>query len=93
MDSKEISWIAQLARLEIPPDDLPLLSEQLTRILAFVEQMNAVDTSDVEPLAHPLDLAARLRPDEVTEKPDRDAYQAAAPRVKDGFYLVPRVIE
>jgi aspartyl-tRNA(Asn)/glutamyl-tRNA(Gln) amidotransferase subunit C len=93
MDSKEIGWIAQLARLEIPPGDVRTLGDQLTRILAFVEQMNTVDTINVAPLAHPLDLAARLRADEVTEVPDRDTYQSAAPRVKDGYYLVPRVIE
>ncbi len=55
--------------------------------------MNDVDTTDVEPMAHPQDLVARLRPDRVTESDNRDAFQRNAPRTEDGLYLVPQVIE
>ncbi len=68
-------------------------AEELSRILAFVEQMQEVDSSDTTPMAHPLDLAQRLRADEVTESDQRDHFQQVAPAVERGLYLVPRVIE
>jgi len=65
----------------------------LTDILAFVEQLNSVDTTGVEPLAHPLDATQRLRPDEVTETNNRENFQKVAPETESGLYLVPQVIE
>jgi aspartyl-tRNA(Asn)/glutamyl-tRNA(Gln) amidotransferase subunit C len=93
MEVEQIRWVAHLARLGIPDDELPRFREELTRILNFVDQMRAVDTTQIEPLAHPLDLPARLRADEVTEEPDRAANQATAAEHRDGYYLVPQVIE
>ena len=61
--------------------------------MQFVEQMNTVDTSGVVPMAHPLDAHQRLRPDEVTETDQRELFQAGAPLVEAGLYLVPKVIE
>lgn len=93
ISADDVTSIARLARLEIDPADIPGYAAQLSRILELVEQMNSVPTDGVEPMAHPLDLAARLRPDEVTEHDQREAFQALAPEVEAGLYLVPRVIE
>jgi len=65
----------------------------LSRILGLIEQMNAVDTAGIEPMAHPSDTALRLREDVVKEKNQRDQFQAGAPATEAGLYLVPRVIE
>ena len=67
--------------------------KKLSRIVDFVDQLQAAGTDDVLPMAHPLDLSQRLRPDVVTGEIDRDAYQENAAAVRDGFYLVPKVIE
>lgn len=93
LDSDEVLKIAHLARLAIDEADVPGYARNLSDILAFVEQLNAVDTSGVEPLAHPLDSRQRLRADEVSETNQRDVFQAAAPAVEAGLYLVPKVIE
>ena len=93
ISNDEVTAMARLARLAIEPDDIPGYAEQLSGILAFVARMNEVDTQGVEPLAHPLDLSARLRPDQVTESDQRDLFQSIAPEVERGLYLVPKVIE
>lgn len=93
VSADDVRAIARLARLAIAEADIPGYANQLSSILAMVEQMSAVDTSAVEPMAHPLDLSARLRPDVVTETNQREACQAGAPQVERGLYLVPKVIE
>jgi aspartyl-tRNA(Asn)/glutamyl-tRNA(Gln) amidotransferase subunit C len=89
----DVQRIARLARLEIGTADLPRYAHELSAILAFVEQMGAVDTATVAPMAHPLDAVQRLREDLVTEGDQRAAFQAVAPQVERGLYLVPKVIE
>jgi len=89
----DVKKIAHLARLSISDDDIPSYEKELSNILGLVEQMNAVDTSDVDPMAHPLDMAQRLRDDVVTEENHRDEYQSVAPSVEKGLFLVPQVIE
>lgn len=89
----EVRAMARLARVAIEPDDMAGYAAQLSGILAFVARMDEVDTSAVEPLAHPLDLIARLRPDQVTEGNQRELFQSLAPEVERGLYLVPKVIE
>ena len=93
IDKTGISKIAWLARLAIADEDIPGYARDLSRILALVEQMNNVETRDCAPLAHPLEIGARLREDEITEENQRDKFQACAPTVDQGLYLVPRVIE
>ena len=93
LDADEIRKIAHLARLGINADDIPEYSRNLSDILAFVEQLNAVDTTGVEPLAHPLEATQRLRADEVIESDNRDNFQKVAPETEAGLYLVPQVIE
>ena len=87
---RDIAW---LARLTIEDEAMPGYAQDMADILALVEQMQAVDTSAVEPLAHPLELVAQLRADRVNETDQRDDFQAAAPLAKDGYYIVPRVVE
>lgn len=88
-----IKGIARLARIAIDDADIERYAEQLSQILSYIEAMNEVDTRDVEPLAHAVDAVASARQDLVTERIDREALQAGAPRVQEGYYLVPRVIE
>ena len=93
ISTQEVSAIAKLARLAIAPEDIPGYAEQLSGILALVARMDEIDTTAVLPLAHPLDLSARLRPDTVTEGDQRELFQSLAPEVDRGLYLVPKVIE
>jgi aspartyl-tRNA(Asn)/glutamyl-tRNA(Gln) amidotransferase subunit C len=89
----DVSRIARLARIEISPAEAERTRDQLNGILAFVEQLQAVNTDGIAPLAHAVDVVQRLRPDTVTESDHRDAFQAIAPETEAGLYLVPKVIE
>lgn len=89
----DVEKIAHLARLAIREDDVSEYARNLSNILHLVEQMNAVDTNNVDPMAHPLEAAQRLREDKVTETDQRGRFQAIAPAVEAGLYLVPKVIE
>ena len=85
--------VAHLARLHLLEDDAERYAGELSAILAFIKQMNAVDTGGVAPMAHPLEMTQPLRADMVTEPDRREEYQANAPAVRDGLYIVPRVVE
>ena len=91
--STDIEKIAHLARLAISPQDIPHYVRNLSNIIGLVEQMNSVDNAEVTPMAHPLDMPARLRPDDITETNQRELFQTIAPAVNAGLYLVPKVIE
>jgi aspartyl-tRNA(Asn)/glutamyl-tRNA(Gln) amidotransferase subunit C len=93
LDRDDVKKIAHLARLAIDEADIPGYATNLSNILHLVEQMNAVNTDNVAPMAHPLDAVQRLRVDEVTEADQRAHFQEHAPSVEDGLYLVPKVIE
>ena len=93
LERTEVEKIAHLARLGLSDADVPATTETLNNILGLIDRMQAVDTTGIEPLAHPLETTQRLRADVVTERNQRDAYQAIAPAVEEGLYLVPRVIE
>ncbi|EIK95104.1 Asp-tRNA(Asn)/Glu-tRNA(Gln) amidotransferase subunit GatC [Pseudomonas sp. App30] len=93
LDRSDVEKIAHLARLGLNEADLPRTTDALNSILGLVDQMQAVDTSGIEPLAHPLEASQRLRADQVTESNHREAYQAIAPAVENGLYLVPKVID
>jgi len=90
---EEVRRIARLARIELAEAEALAMREQLNGILAMVEEMRRVDTSAVEPMAHPQDARQRLREDRVTEGDGRDRFQPLAPQVEDGLYVVPKVIE
>ncbi|HRJ51330.1 MAG TPA: Asp-tRNA(Asn)/Glu-tRNA(Gln) amidotransferase subunit GatC [Candidatus Thiothrix moscowensis] len=93
ISAEQVKKVAHLARLAVPEEQLEGYVRNLSNILNLVDQLSAVDTSGVEPMAHPLDMTQRLREDVVTETNNRDKYQRVAPEVEDGLYLVPKVIE
>ena len=93
LSADDVSKIAHLARLAVNPEESAALGRELSNILDLVAQMDAVDTAGVVPMAHPLDMAQRLRSDVVSEQDRRNLYQAGAPAVENGLFLVPKVIE
>jgi len=93
LTATDVKKIAHLARLNFNERDVTTYSEQLSRILDFVAQMNQADTAHIEPIAHSLEWSQRLRPDHITESNQRDLFQTIAPEVSAGLYLVPQVIE
>lgn len=93
LSRSDVEKIAHLARLAVSDDDQDRYAADLSNILGLVEQMSAVDTRGVTPMAHPLHMVQRLRADEPTEPNQRERFQAIAPATDGGLYLVPKVIE
>lgn len=93
LSSKDVENIAHLARLKFAQDEIPAFTDNLSRIIDFVNQLEAAPVGDALPMAHPLDQPQRLREDEVTEQDQRAAFQENATATEAGLYLVPRVIE
>jgi aspartyl-tRNA(Asn)/glutamyl-tRNA(Gln) amidotransferase subunit C len=93
LDRSDVEKIAHLARLAISDDEKDHYAADLSNILSLAEQMNAVDTQGVTPMAHPLNMVQRLRSDEPKEPNQRELFQQLAPATEDGLYLVPRVVE
>jgi aspartyl-tRNA(Asn)/glutamyl-tRNA(Gln) amidotransferase subunit C len=89
----DVKRIALLARIAVEEDEMPGYLQQLSNILNLVEEMQAVDTTGIEPMAHAQDVVLRLRDDVATETDRHEAFQAIAPQVEAGLYLVPKVIE
>ena len=89
----DIKRIAHLARIEINDSEAEKTLKKLSGILALIEQMQAVDTTGITPMSHSQDVVQRLREDVVTATDQRDLFQANAPAVDGGLYLVPKVIE
>lgn len=82
-----------LARLQLESDEVDDVVDKLSRIVDFVDQLQAAPTDDVLPMAHPLNMSQRLRADDITEADQRDLVQENAPSTEGGYYLVPKVIE
>jgi aspartyl-tRNA(Asn)/glutamyl-tRNA(Gln) amidotransferase subunit C len=93
LTEKDVIKIAFLARLGIDEKDVKSYTHDLSDMLGLMVELDAVDTRNIEPMAHPMDQIQRLRADKVTEQNNRHNFQAIAPLVEDGLYLVPRVIE
>ena len=93
LDRSAVEQVARLARMALAPDQTTSLQAELNGILELVARLQAADIASVVPLSHPLEISARLRPDIVTEADQREVFQAIAPAVEAGLYLVPRVIE
>ncbi len=89
----DVKRIARLARIEIDDAEAQATQIQLNTIFELIATMQAVDTTDVRPMAHAQEVYQRLRADVVTESDRHAAFQAVAPAVENGLYLVPRVIE
>jgi aspartyl-tRNA(Asn)/glutamyl-tRNA(Gln) amidotransferase subunit C len=93
VEQTEIEKIAELARVRISDAEIGEVTDRISSILDMVSQMQAVDTSAIEPMANPLDALQRLRADKITETDQHAAFQAIAPAVEADLYLVPRVVE
>lgn len=93
LSPEEVKKIAFLARLSIQEENIEQYSEDLSGILDLVEQMNAANVDDIEPMAHPQDAMQRLRDDEVTEVNQREKLMSNAPSQQDGLFLVPKVLD
>jgi aspartyl-tRNA(Asn)/glutamyl-tRNA(Gln) amidotransferase subunit C len=89
----EVQHVATLARLQLEDSEVDDVVAKLSRIVDFVDQLQALPTDDVLPMAHPLNMSQRLRADAVTEADQRDSVQENAPSTEGGYYLVPKVIE
>ncbi|MFM2409145.1 MAG: hypothetical protein RL358_1887 [Pseudomonadota bacterium] len=93
LTTSDVQKIARLARLSMNPSEIEAARTQLSGIFELIAEMQAVDTSGIAPMSHAQDLSQQLRPDVVTESNQREAFQAIAPQVEAGLYLVPQVLE
>lgn len=93
LEQNDIAKLARLARIHIDDSSVEELRQRIGDILTMVDTMQAVDTSNITPMANPHDAVQRLRPDVVTEADQRERFQAIAPQTEDGLYLVPKVID
>jgi len=93
IDDEQLNTVARLARLRVEPQEAPALAADMAAILDLVDLIRQADTAAVAPLSNPHERLAPLRPDAVTEHDQRERFQALAPAVEDGLYLVPRVVE
>ncbi|MFA5939043.1 MAG: Asp-tRNA(Asn)/Glu-tRNA(Gln) amidotransferase subunit GatC [Sinimarinibacterium sp.] len=93
LTTEQVQQVAHLARLGMQPGQADHYARQLSNILQMVDQLSQAATEGVAPMAHPLEMHQRLRPDAVTQTDRRETFQAIAPAVENGLYLVPKVIE
>ena len=93
IELEELKNLGRLAKIELKSEEQIRAAADLNEIMQMVTQMQNVDTSNVEPMANPLDAMQRLRLDAVTELVDREIFQELSEHTQDGFYTVPRVIE
>ncbi|MDX2101191.1 MAG: Asp-tRNA(Asn)/Glu-tRNA(Gln) amidotransferase subunit GatC [Alphaproteobacteria bacterium] len=93
LDQKTVARVAMLARIKVTEADLPGLATELSGILGWIEQLQAVDTSDVEPMTSVADLTLPMREDVVTVAAQRDAILANGPEANESFFTVPKVVE
>jgi aspartyl-tRNA(Asn)/glutamyl-tRNA(Gln) amidotransferase subunit C len=93
LSKSDVEYIAHLARLAVSDDEIADYVDKLSSIIDLVAQLGELDTEGTLPMAHPLDMRQRLRPDEVTETDHRDQYQQNAQSVGQGFYRVPKVLD
>lgn len=89
----DVTRLARLARIDLADDEARDVRAKLDAIFGLIDALRAIDTTDVEPMAHAQDVAMPLRDDTVTDEDRRDRYQAQAPAVANGLYIVPKVIE
>ena len=92
-DKSDLSKVAQLARVQITEEEMDDIEGRITEILRLIDQMQSVDTNSIIPMSHPLDGKQILRSDMVSEENNRDELQKLAPKIENGLFLVPKVIE
>ncbi len=88
---KDVEHVAKLARLELTEEEKELYTKQLGDVLKYVEQMNEVDTSNVEPMAHAIDFVNVMRDDKVVYEQTKEELMANAPDEENGFFKVPKL--
>jgi len=93
VNSSDIEKLANLARLKINEETVAETTKSITEVLTLIDQLQAAETTDIAPMAHPFDAVQRLRADTVTEVNEREKFQAIAPAIENGLYLVPKVID
>lgn len=93
LNRSEVEKIAHLARINLKEDEIESTTDALNSILELINSTSSIDTTNISPLANPLENTQRLRNDVITEHNHREYYQESAPEIKDGLYLVPKVID
>ena len=93
MDKETVSKIANLANIELDDSKVNEVVNNLEKILKLVDEMNTVDTSNLNPMSHPLNLKQELRDDIVLEPDQRELFQENSPNSHDGYYIVPKIID
>lgn len=93
IEKSDIEKLSQLARINVSSDVADMVTDRINEVLTMVDQLQAVDTENVEPMAHPNDATQRLRIDEISESDQRESLMLNAPQQEDGLFLVPKVID
>ncbi len=93
LSTEDVQKVARLARLSMNDAEIEAARTQLSGIFELIAQMQAIDTTGIEPMSHSQDLSQRLREDKISETDQRELFQSIAPQVESGLYLVPQVIE
>ena len=93
INKDQIKYLSLLSRMDIQESEINDVEEKLTKIIDFVDQLQSIDTDEIEPMAHPLKQSQRLRVDEVVEENNRDKIQKNTKSTERGMYIVPKVIE
>ena len=93
VDQATVRRIAHLARIAVRDDEVPHLQQELNAMLAFVEELSAIDVTGVEPMTSVVPIRMKMRADEITDHAGADAIVANAPMTEDHFFLVPKVVE
>lgn len=85
--------ISNLAKIDIPDSDIDELTQNLNNILKLISEIDAAPTEEMDPMAHPLDFNQPLRDDKADKNIDRDSIQTDKSKIKDGYYIVPKIID
>jgi len=93
INKDQIKYLSLLSRMDIQESEINDVEEKLTKIIDFVDQLQSIDTDEIEPMAHPLNQSQRLRADRVVEENNRDKIQKNTESTERGMYIVPKVIE
>ena len=93
IDRKEVEYVAHLARLELKEEEAEEFTGQLDNILGYIEKLQEIDTTGIEPTSHAIPMVNAFREDEVKESYDQETALRNAPSEEHGFFKVPKIIE